>query len=605
MKVALLAGKIGVSIKYNLVFVISTLVTLFILFRAIYFAPRGFDLTDESYYLMWMTDPWAYKLEGRLFGFFYHPLYLLVGGDITYLRLANLLVTWLLFYGLALTLIKKIELHSVSSWSLGKTHRYLAALLLTTPVQLLANFVCLPATPSYNSLCAQGLAIALWGLLLIDHKCQVFAFSSWVILGLGGYMTFMGKFSSAMLLTIGVTLYLLASHRNQLPYFFLAVVVALTALVVSAVTVNGSIGSFIYEYKLGLQWVSVEGSPQRYQLWLKFFKGPSLKGWQWLVFFAVVSLSYAYVKCYISSQRKYDLLCELFLMTILTLGIGVTSGFLPFPSQLFHYARIHYGLFGFGLLAAPIGALLACWPQNWKHHFRDSQVSLLKFALLLVIMPHIFAFGTGHPYFFQASAVAVFWLMGAVTLLAALGPDRDKTVAAFKIMATASLLIMCCFTRYSEEYPYRQSQHLLQQRQIITAPDTGHVFIVTDDIHDYLVALQKIATAAGFKKGQCLIDITGHSPGVAYFLGAKAPGAPWLVGGYGEASKLWLTLLFDRLPPSDLEGCWVLLEPQGPRPNDPVWLTQYGLYVEDMTEVGAIMAPYAGRIYRQILLKPK
>ena len=60
------------------------------------------DFTDEGFYLNWIAHPSLYKASHTQFGFIYHPLYLLFGGDIVLLRQANILITlalaWLLFF---------------------------------------------------------------------------------------------------------------------------------------------------------------------------------------------------------------------------------------------------------------------------------------------------------------------------------------------------------------------------------------------------------------------------------------------------------------------------------------------------------------------------
>jgi hypothetical protein len=589
----------------SLVFILSGLAAIIMFIRAFYLAPRGFDLTDESFYLMWMADPFAYNLEVRLFGFFYHPLYVLMNGDITYLRLANLGLTWLLFYGLAVAFIKKIELESVAFWPEGGIHRDLAALLLTAQIQLL--LISVSATPSYNILCGQGLAVSLWGLLLIGHQRRACAFSGWVMLGFGGAMTFMGKPSSAVLLAIAAALYILAAHRDKSPWALLSVVVALAALAVYVFTARGSFERSVDEYRWALQLFS-EGTYSFKKLLLRFFDRPHAGRRGWLIFFAAAGFSYAYVaRC--AAGRK-GLFGELFLLALPVTAIGWVSGLLPVSHWLFVHTWFTLGPLS---LAAPLGALLALRrPREWASPFPGFRPNLLKLALLLLVLPQISAFGSSNYYIGMGSLVSVFWLMGAVALMAALNPDRDKIIAAFKVMAAVSIFFICGLMRYNEEYPYRQSQALSRQSRVITALATGREFIVPDDMHDYLAGLQKIAAEAGFEKGQCLMDMTGHSPGAVYFLGAKSPGQPWFTGaGYeNEASRNWIVSHFDRLPPDDLKGCWMLLEPEGLGPNDPAWLAGYGLDVEAMSEVGAIMAPYhfgqwEQRFDRQVLLKPE
>lgn len=57
---------------------------------------RGVEFSDEAFYLLWMRDPWQYHASATQFGFVYHPLYVLLSGDVTLLRWVTYLVTYAL-----------------------------------------------------------------------------------------------------------------------------------------------------------------------------------------------------------------------------------------------------------------------------------------------------------------------------------------------------------------------------------------------------------------------------------------------------------------------------------------------------------------------------
>src|SRR5215210_4613173 len=57
---------------------------------------RGFDLTDEAYYVLSMQEPAAYRMTSTLFGYALRPAYLLFGGSITGLRIFGVLAIALL-----------------------------------------------------------------------------------------------------------------------------------------------------------------------------------------------------------------------------------------------------------------------------------------------------------------------------------------------------------------------------------------------------------------------------------------------------------------------------------------------------------------------------
>ena len=49
----------------------------------------GFDFTDEGFYLNWISNPQNFRASVTQFGFVYHPLYKLIGGNIALLRQVN------------------------------------------------------------------------------------------------------------------------------------------------------------------------------------------------------------------------------------------------------------------------------------------------------------------------------------------------------------------------------------------------------------------------------------------------------------------------------------------------------------------------------------
>jgi hypothetical protein len=75
----------------------------------------GYDFTDEGYYLNWISNPWIYKASVSQFGFMYHPLYRLVGGDLALLRQCNIFITFGLAWILCLVLLRSIAKENASS----------------------------------------------------------------------------------------------------------------------------------------------------------------------------------------------------------------------------------------------------------------------------------------------------------------------------------------------------------------------------------------------------------------------------------------------------------------------------------------------------------
>jgi hypothetical protein len=103
---------------------------------------RGFDFTDEAFYLMVAAQPSAYDLAYGLWGYGLHPLYELAGGSIAQLRRAGALILILLggLTGICVLRLARLDWRSAAA------------------VEVVAVSMCLPLTyyslwiptPSYN-----------------------------------------------------------------------------------------------------------------------------------------------------------------------------------------------------------------------------------------------------------------------------------------------------------------------------------------------------------------------------------------------------------------------------------------------------------------------
>ncbi|WVV48786.1 hypothetical protein THH46_08975 [Pseudomonas sp. NA13] len=141
---------------------LSVMGTLLVLGWLLKYSTYGIEFTDESFYLVWISNPFIYDVSLTQFGFIYHPLYRLLDGDIAALRQANILMTFGLAWGLAYVLLsslapesreKRIVLHTAAAGLAGSV--------------LIFFDIWLP-TPSYNSLALQALLITSIGLLLAE-----------------------------------------------------------------------------------------------------------------------------------------------------------------------------------------------------------------------------------------------------------------------------------------------------------------------------------------------------------------------------------------------------------------------------------------------------
>jgi hypothetical protein len=195
---------------------------------------RGFELTDEGFYLNSIAYPWAQAHTHLLFGFAFHPLYLLAGGDVAILRYANVVMLWL-----CASLAFFAVLNELSAKPPLLQKLALSAALGVTSFNL---FLLWLPTPSYNSLALSGLLLATAGAVTC-HRDRLFSVGP-IALGVGGYLTFLGKISSAAILAPVALVYL---HRTRTLWSVVAIAGGVSAflLLTTATVIDDSILGFV------------------------------------------------------------------------------------------------------------------------------------------------------------------------------------------------------------------------------------------------------------------------------------------------------------------------------------------------------------------------
>lgn len=131
----------------------------------------GFDLTDESFNILWISDPWIYSNSATQFGFILHPIYILVGENIVTLRIINVFVTWMMGFLLSVVFFQKVFTFSQASGvRKNSIHGAIVAGLSTAlaSTSLLSLYPWWP-TPNYNSLEFQALLLAGIATLLAER----------------------------------------------------------------------------------------------------------------------------------------------------------------------------------------------------------------------------------------------------------------------------------------------------------------------------------------------------------------------------------------------------------------------------------------------------
>ncbi|MEX1031733.1 MAG: hypothetical protein WDZ30_00090 [Cellvibrionaceae bacterium] len=551
---------------------LSTMGTLLVLGWILKYSAYGIDFTDESFYLVWISNPFIYDFSTTQFGFVYHPLYRLLGGDIAALRQANMLITFGLAWGLAYTFLtslapesreKRIVLHTA------------AAGLATSAFILFDTWL---LTPSYNSLALQALLITGIGLLLAERVITRKSVCGWIIIGVGGWLAFMAKPSTALALAVGVFSCLLFSRKFSIRLLLLAASSAIVLLLASALLIDGSITGFVQRLQKGMELGQLLGGGHTLTHILRiddFQLGKDAK----LAILFVLAASFLAAWGAWTEKTKGLLVslpvCFMFFALIALLTIGETH---KVAGLGYFQGLLIFGVVFAGLLTGRISSRIET--------FKSITASQWAVAGLFLVMPHIYAFGTGNNYWLAGSSAAIFWLLAGLTLLGPMVRERASWSFALPLVLAAQA-VTATLLQTAFEQPYRQPQPL---RLNDTAQEIGtqkSTLILSASYATYIDRALTTARDAGFEPATPMIDLSGQSPGILYALGAESIGQAWTIGGYPGSLNLAKAAL-SRTPCEQIAMAWVLFEPDGPRSIPTELMSRLGAaFPERYEQVGA------------------
>ncbi len=552
--------------------VLCAMGTLMLIGWLIKFSNYGVDVTDEGFYLVWISNPFIYDVSVTQFGFIYYPLYSLLDGNIAALRKANILITfglaWVLCYALLASLAPEVK-------------KNCAALPVAAAGVATSSFLFFDSwlpTPSYNSLALQALLVTSIGLVLAGKAAHRTSIVGWMLIGVGGWLAFMAKPSTALALAVGVFIYLLLSRKFSVRMLALAAASAIALLLTSALLIDGSVLRFVERLQLGVEFGKhlAGGHALTQILRVDDFFLYERFNHAILLVFSVLFIA-LWSMCIGSKKWSY-------------VGLIISGSFFLITSVLvFGPAQpaVNFGIFRgfliFGVVYAAVCAVLAFGRVKVLVTITASQWAI---ALIFLIMPHVYAFGTNGNYWQAGGYAAIFWLLAGLTLFGSLIRERASWFLVLPL-ALGAQAVTAALLQAGFEQPYRQPQPLRLNASVLGIGPQRTELVLSEGYFEYFASAMVITQAAGFETNTPVIDLSGQSPGILYALGAENIGQAWTIGGYPGSLRLAQAAL-DRTPCWEIASAWILLEPDGPRSISAELMTGLGAnFPEGYEHVGS------------------
>jgi hypothetical protein len=472
----------------------------------VYGSGRGFDLTDEVYYLIWTRDPDAYQLVYQPFGHLLHPLFQLVGGDLQAYRLTG--------FGIA------AAAGAFLAASLRGASRNPVAFATYGAAAALTIFFPWIVTPSYNSVANVGAMLIIGGILQALEASPAARITGAVAAAVGLCFAAFGK---PPLFAIAVVVMLLTAIAARGARLALFAALGLAAVLMSLVLPPGEIVALVGRMSDSQHVLGLTNTPLA-------LPAKVLRDWldvPWPLTLAAIAVGGSFASVWWRRSR----------------WLSKWLGYAAIGLSLFYVASVTQDaiddstpdFLGLAIVTAAMGYAGAAQPA-WRN-------GGFGVALLLLAPPAV-ALGTFNNEWFQLNFSMAFPFLALFAVAAADDLRWRKWAAqAFAIAGPILVMVLAAF------HPYSLSDSIFDQQTPI-APPLAHGAVLVDD-----ETATFVQSAHGLAQGALLVDLSGTGPGVAAVLGGRSPVLPWL----NPATPAWPDVVWSRMSAAEREQAWFVV----------------------------------------------
>lgn len=505
---------------------------------------RGFDLTDESFYLLNAQDPFSLTLRLFDFGYYLRPLLNLVSKDIYLFRVSGLIILSFSTCIMAYSLLRLIDAMGIHLKSLTK-FSVVAALIVASWAYYSAWLL----SPGYNWMALVAITFCVSSLSFYSTNAisnpEKFPLIPLIGLGLGGALTFFAKPPSAVFLGIVTIVWIVffpsqCDWKKKIQHVVVAIIVAVLALAVHFIFVTEGIETAIAEYTLAYDiFNNIKGyqSSSFFGLYQSIAQNILHMIWADKIFLILVAVS---IPLNIMGKKEFWFPIATLIFAVNAIAILIMTG-APTPQR--------YGDFLLTVMAQfLILSLILTEPTKRK------QV-LISF-LTLVAFTFAFHFGTGSANAFHF-AIGFLFFASALVFVSALSAPAKFTNFAVGIMSVFVVAASIIGISGGVREPYRQRASIWELTQPIQITPNTTPLLVKPEQGDYMLALREGALTNGWQSGETLLDMTGIRPGVTFMLEGHPPAVKWLPLQV-NVPTVTLASVLNALPESELSTAWIL-----------------------------------------------
>lgn len=561
-------------------FLSHPLVHLAILFWLILlsFVPRGFDITDNGYYLLISQRFEDVAYEIRLFGLITRLIFIAAGESVALMRL----------FGAAILVVLVV----ICGWSISKLlkTKEVSTLLLAIVSPLLSAamyYYDWLSTPSYNWLALVSGLCLLIGISMYIDRADKKNLISGIVMGVSCFMAFLAKPTTAVgffFLSI-IVVFFERKKPGRLIYPILGIIIGFTFgiffLYLNGQTIPGTIEKIVKGYQIITLF---EHSPASIfkPLFLYLQRMSIDLGAYWIVILCIfIAIRLYFARMGNHAQKTGNiLLVSFWLLFLLISGITLNPGIWA----------------GFSYLLTLV--LMVILDQSSSFHWSSISLNSSKAfirSLYILVIAFSITFGTINNFAYFFAHILCIFTLATVVLIDAI-PDNMKNIAqkGFVILLFIVVPYNMFFLAYINPSPqpfvYRQDVEIWEMDTSVPIRLGKERIMVSSRYAEAIGSLQEAAVANGLSSGTSIIDLTGMSPGIVYMLDGRSPIFPWLAGGYPNSSKFVQGVLkeWDK---DDLQTAWILTAPNSRQLPTSILINQGLGFPEEYKKVTTITFP--------------
>lgn len=506
---------------------------------------RGFDLTDEAYYLLWIDRPEAYGIAASMFGFVLSPIYHMLGSDPAAFRYFGLLASILAAAAMCWAVLRPQPRERVDETLISR-----AVPLLAAAAGTVTYYGWWVATLSYNWLPLPASFLLLTGLALQQQDRAPLLAA--LLIGLSGVLAFAGKPTTgggfALVYLLGIVA--ISGFSALAVRRLVASSAACVVVIVIAITIC----------------VDPRIAFEQARAYVEFF-GTSPAGG---AFLTLVSLPHGYPVAILAAlvafrSRPWVAKVAGLVAVLAALSVAYEQRALPYAAAQ-----------GMVVMTASLAVVANC--LAWSHVCLDGRA--LFVPSLAFVMPWVSAFGTSNELTMQTGIYVALPLAGSIaTAYLCFGPCDWRAIVAALFAPCFGILAL----HAAESAPYRLGSNLSTQVHPVAVG--GGTLRVNVRMRDFVESLRRQVAGAGFKKGTPLLDFSGGMPGVAFLLGGQPPMFPWLTSGYVFSQPLAAKIVA-QLTPEQRRSAW-LVDSDASHRFDPAFVGSLGFDLQNSYELVA------------------